>query len=136
MLCLFSSIGYLPTKEKVVAALKSFKKRLNPGGIIFVEPWITTENWQAGYMGMVTAESNDLKLCRMSVNERVDNRSILDFHYLIATKQGVEHLEEIHELTLYTKEEMLECFSEAGLEVSYDESWFGRGLYTARFART
>ena len=50
---------------------------------------------------------------------------MLNFHYLVATKHGVEHLEEAHELTLYTKEETLECFTEAGLEVSYDENLFG-----------
>lgn len=132
VLCLFSSIGYLPTTEKIVAALSGFKKHLNPRGVIFVEPWITPENWQAGYTGMVTAESNDLKICRMNVNERIDNSSILNFHYLIATKQGIEHLEEKHKLVLYTKEEMLRCFAEAGLKASYDEKLFGRGLYTAR----
>ena len=136
VLCLFSSIGYLPTKEKVVAALKSFKKHLNPGGVIFIEPWITPENWQVGHTTMVTAEANDLKICRMNVAERTDNRSILNFHYLIATKKSVEHLEEAHELTLYTKAEMMGCFAKAGLEVSYDERLFGRGLYTSRFART
>lgn len=132
MLCLFSSIGYLPTKEKVVAALESFKKHLNPGGVIFVEPWITPENWQVGHTVMVTAESDDLKICRMNVAERTDNRFVLNFHYLIATKQGVEHLEEAHELTLYTREEMLECFAASELEVSCDDRFFGRGLYTAR----
>ena len=132
VLCLFSSIGYLPTKEKVVAAFGSFKKHLNPGGVIFVEPWITPENWEVGHTTMVTAESNDLKICRMNVAERTDNRSVLNFHYLIATENGVEHLEEAHELVLYTKEEMLECFMKAGLEVSYDDEFLGRGLYTAR----
>ena len=132
VLCLFSSIGYLPTKERVVAALESFKKHLNPGGVIFVEPWITPKNWQVGHTVMVTAEADDLKICRMNVAERTDNRSVLDFHYLIATKNGVEHLQEAHELVLYTKEEMMGCFIEAGLEVSYDDKLFGRGLYTAR----
>ena len=131
VLCLFSSIGYLPTKEKVVAALGSFKKHLNPGGVIFVEPWITPENWEVGHTTMVTAESNDLKICRMNVAERVANRSVLNFHYFIATKRGVEHLEELHELVLYTKEEMMGCFARASLEVSYDERLFDRGLYTA-----
>ena len=136
VLCLFSSIGYLPTKEKVVAALESFKKHLNPSGVIFIEPWITPENWQVGHAVMITAEANDLKICRMNVAEQTANRSVLNFHYLIATKQGVEHFEEAHELVLYTKEEMMGCFAKTGLEVSYDERLFGRGLYTARFVRT
>lgn len=133
--CLFSSIGYLSSEEKIVAALKGFKRHLNPNGVIFVEPWITPESWQVGHTHMFTAESDDLKICRMSVTERVDRRSILNFHYLIATKQSVEYLTEKHELVLYTNEEMLSCFAEAGLEVAYDaEGLFGRGLYVARLA--
>ena len=69
VLCLFSSIGYLPSEEKIVAALGRFKKHLNPGGIILIGPWITPDDWQVGHTGMVTAESNDLKLCRMDVTE-------------------------------------------------------------------
>lgn len=133
--CLFSSIGYLPSEEKIVAALESFKRHLNPSGVILIEPWITPENWQIGHTGMVTAESDDLKICRMNVTERVDRRSVLNFHYLIATKQGVEHMTETHELVLYTNAEMLSCFAVAGLEVDYDaEGLFGRGLYVARAA--
>ncbi len=131
--CLFSSIGYLPDEASVVAALERFKAHLNPGGVIFVEPWITPEAWQSGHISMVTAETPDVKLCRMSVTERQGRRSLLNFHYLIATREGVEHPTELHELTLYTKKEMLSCFAGAGLKVDYDEAGlFGRGLYIAR----
>ena len=127
-------MAYLFSILSEVLAFGSFKNHLNPGGVMFVEPWITPENWEVGHTTMVTAESNDLKICRMNVAERTDNRSVLNFHYLVATKQGVEHLEEAHELVLYMKEEMLECFIKAGLEVAYDERSFGRGLYTAHIA--
>ena len=131
--CLFSSIGYLPDEASIVAALERFKAHLNPGGVIFVEPWITPADWKTGHMSMVTAETPDVKLCRMSVTERQGRRSILNFHYLIATHEGVERPTESHELTLYTEEEMLSCFARAGLKVDYDEAGlFGRGLYTAR----
>ena len=131
--CLFSSIGYLSSEADIVATLARSKAHLNPGGVIFVEPWITPEGWQEGHTSMVTAETDATKICRMSVTERCGRRSILNFHYLIATKEGVEHLTEAHELTLYTKGQMLACFARAGLDVDYDETGlFGRGLYTAR----
>lgn len=133
--CLFSSIGYLSNEKTIVAALERFKKHLNPGGVIFIEPWITPQDWQVGHTGMVTAESDGLKICRVNVTERVDRRSVLNFHYLVATQQGVEYLTETHELMLYTNKEMLSCFAEAGLTVDYDaEGLFGRGLYVARAA--
>jgi hypothetical protein len=55
------------------------------------------------------------------------------FHYLVGTPEGVEHLTEDHELGLFTVEEMLGFFEQAGLAVHYDpEGIFGRGLYVAR----
>lgn len=133
--CLFSSIGYLSDEAKITAALERFKAHLNPGGVIFVEPWITPEDWCEGYTSMVTAEMGEVKICRMNATQRRGRRSILDFHYLIATERGVEHITEAHELTLYTREEMRSCFVAAGLQVSYDDKGlFGRGLYTARAA--
>lgn len=135
--CLFSSIGYLPDEPKVVAALERFKEHLNPGGVILVEPWLTPEAWREGHTSMLTAESEEVKLCRISRTERDGRRSVLAFHYLIAARGEVEYVTEAHELTLFTREEMLSCFAAAGLEVKHDpEGLFGRGLYTARSPAT
>ena len=37
--CLFSSIGYLRTLDRVVEALSSFRRHTGAGGIVLVEPW-------------------------------------------------------------------------------------------------
>src|SRR5215510_7812994 len=39
LLCLFSSIGYLCTLERVTRALVCFREHLAPGGVALVEPW-------------------------------------------------------------------------------------------------
>jgi len=39
VLCLFSSIGYLRTLDRVEAALACFQEHLAPGGVLIVEPW-------------------------------------------------------------------------------------------------
>lgn len=39
ILCLFSSIGYVRTLDRVEAALRCFKDHLAPRGVILVEPW-------------------------------------------------------------------------------------------------
>jgi len=57
----------------------------------------------------------------------------IHFQYLVATKDGIEHLTEMHELGIFSKEEMLECFAKVGLEVEFDiKGLFGRGMYIAR----
>ena len=56
--------------------------------------------------------------------------AVLDFHYLVATPEGIEHFTEHHELGLFTDEEYLAAFTQAGLDVLHDDAWLeGRGMY-------
>jgi len=83
---------------------------------------------------LLTAEEGDTKVSRMNSSMVRDGISILDFHYLVGTPEGVRHLRETHELALFTDEEMRQGFRTAGLElVEYDPNGMtGRGLYTLR----
>jgi hypothetical protein len=134
ILCLFSSIGYVRTLENVVKALNCFKTHLNAGGILLVEPWFTPQTWKPHTsVHMLTAESSEGKVCRMNVSGQEGLMSIIDFHYLVGTPEGVTHFTERHELGLFTIEEMLGAFKEAALDVRYDpDGLTGRGLYIAR----
>jgi hypothetical protein len=66
----------------------------------------------------------------------VDRISIIEFHYLVGSAGGIEHRREIHELGLFSREELETCAIAAGLEVAeYDpRGLIGRGLFvcTAR----
>lgn len=82
---------------------------------------------------MLTAESNESKICRMNVSEQEGSLSVLNFHYLVGTSEGVQHFIERHELGLFSIEEMLEAFKKSGLEVKFEENGIsGRGMYIAR----
>lgn len=131
--CLFSSIGYLLSGDDVVQALSCFKRHLNPGGVIFVEPWFTPEQWNVGLPWMTTYEEPELKICRMNVSEREGDVSIIRFHYMVADPRGVHRFEEAHQLRLYSESDMLSFFACAGLRATFDpQGIFGRGMYTAR----
>lgn len=131
IICLFSSIGYLQTVEEIVSALKCFNKHLKPNGFILVEPWFTKDNWQKGKLGMLPIDREDLKICRINRSYLSGDYSILNFHYLVGTLDGgVQHFQEEHKLRLTSKEEMLDSFKQAGLDVSFDEKGLiGRGMY-------
>ena len=63
-------------------------------------------------------------------HKRCPGRALLDFHYLVATPQGVEHVRERHELGLFTDAQYQSALRDAGLEVHHDaEGLAGRGLY-------
>ncbi len=134
VLCLFSSIGYVTTPENVERALRSFRRQLVPGGVVVVEPWIEPDAWTPGTVFMHTAESDTVKVCRMSHSGRRGPISTLQFHYLIGTEAGIEHRTELHELLLLRRDEMETMLRAAGFDdVRYDpEGLVGRGLFIAR----
>jgi SAM-dependent methyltransferase len=134
ILCLFSSIGYAKTIDRVTQALRSFEKHLNSDGIIVVEPWFTPETWTSdGQVYLLTGETSESKICRMNTTGKEGSLSILEFHYLVGTVSGVEHFTERNELGLFSVDDMKRAFAAANLIVKYDESGLtGKGLYIAR----
>ena len=118
---------------QVVSALRCFRRHVRPGGLVVVEPWFAPEQWNAGMVHMLSVDEPELKICRMSSSGGEGRISQIRFHYLVGTPAGIEHLEETHELALYTPDEMLGFFAAAGLGVRHDpEGIFGRGLYLAK----
>jgi SAM-dependent methyltransferase len=130
VVCLFSSIGYAKTVEKLERAVTSMANHLEPGGVLLIEPWLTPDVWEDGHLGGVFVDEPDLKIARVNLAEREGRLSRFVFHYLVLTPEGVERFEEPHELSLFTHEEYLAAFRSARLDVEYDaEGLMGRGLY-------
>lgn len=128
--CLFSSIGYVRTLDNVRRTLERFRAHLAPGGMVLVEPWFAPGVLEPGRISINTAEAGDVKVARMARME-VDGRlSRIHFEYLIGRATGIEHATEVHELGLFTTEEMLDCFRDAGFKVTHDPHGVGgRGLF-------
>jgi SAM-dependent methyltransferase len=134
VLCLFSSIGYLTKAQEVVGALRCFAEHLSPEGLIVLEPWFTPDAWEFKQPWLAPAiDTPDVKVCGLTISRGNGKLSAIDFHYLIGDSSGITHLEEHHELALYTIEEMHGFFEEAGLCAVYEpEGITGRGLYLAK----
>ena len=128
--CLFSSIGYVKTKERLETAIQNMARHLQSGGVLIVEPWFTPEQWKTGRVSALFVDQPDLKISRMNISEAEGQLSFFIFHYTVGTPQGIEHFTERHELGLFTHEEYLTAFRKAGLNVFHDpEGLDGRGLY-------
>jgi SAM-dependent methyltransferase len=128
--CLFSSIAYTRTEPRLRQAIATLAGHLHPGGVLLVGSFLTPEQWIPGHPHAMFVDRPDLKLARLNVSGVEDNVAILDFHYLAATPDGVEQFTEHHELGLFTAEQYVAAFTEAGLAVSRDEEWLdGRGMY-------
>lgn len=130
VVCLFSSIGYVKTVERMRRAVRNMSRHLVPGGVLLVEPWLTPEVYETGSPYATFVDQPELKIARMNVAAEEDGVAILDFHYLVATSDGIEYFTERHEAGLFTHEEYLDAFRDAGLDVTHDpEGLIERGMY-------
>lgn len=135
LLCLFSSIGYLCTLDRVTRALTCFREHLAPGGVALVEPWfppgVLEPNREITHIG----DAQGVRVSRHARTEIAGTLSRLLFEYEIEDHGEVRRVSEVHELGLFTTGEMIQAFLEAGLDVQHDpEGLTGRGLFIARTA--
>ena len=135
VVCLFSSIGYLTTLDRVTRALICFRDHLEPGGVVLVEPWFGPGALDADRVVRNTAEADGIRITRVSRIEIDGRTSRLFFGYDITDATGTRQAHEIHELALFTRGEMRQAFRDAGLETTFDPAGFSdRGLFVARAA--
>ncbi|CAN5504063.1 class I SAM-dependent methyltransferase [soil metagenome] len=126
--CLFSAIGY--AHENLDRAMAQMAKHLNPGGTVFIEPWFQPGQFYERRLHTSTYEGEGFTIVRMNTTSIVARMSIMDMHHLIGTPDGVTHFVERHELMLYSQEEVVSAFQQAGLAVRFDPVGpTGRGLY-------
>lgn len=132
VMCLFSSIGYLKTLDRVRRALACFREHLNPGGVIIVEPWFTPGVLDPERISQQTADANGVRVSRVSRTEIDGRLSRTHFDYEITDSTGTRRASEVHELGLFTPAELLRTFQEVGLHADHDPKGLtDRGLYVA-----
>ena len=121
-LCLFSSIGYLLTRDRLQAAARCFARALRPGGILIVEPFLSKQDYVPGRLVLQSCDGEALKCTRACIPGLKDERAVLDYHWLVLQKgqDAVEHFVERHELWLCPMELMTGAFEQAGFSVSME----------------
>jgi len=128
--CLFSAIGYMPDVDSLNAAVANMARHLSPRGVLVIEPWLDVEGWMDGHLDLMTFESDDLKVARMSSGDRDGNKVTLHFHHMVMTPDGVSYFAEDHPTTLFSDDEYRNAFEAAELTVEYDPDGFiGRGMW-------
>jgi SAM-dependent methyltransferase len=131
--CLFSSIAYVETVQRLRTAIASMARHLAPGGLLLVEPWFTPDTYWTDRLTANVVDEPDLKISWMYLSRLVGRLSVLDIHFQVGTPRGIEQFVERHQLGLFTHEEYLESFTAAGLRVMHEpDGVHGRGLYVGR----
>jgi ubiquinone/menaquinone biosynthesis C-methylase UbiE len=135
VICLFSSIAYLVTLDRVSRAFERFRHHLQPEGIVLVEPWFEPGIIDPARLSRRSVELEWGRVERLS-QIAVDGRiSRIHFQYKIETTAGRREVSEVHELGLFTVAEMQAALATAGFSATFDPSGLaGRGLWTAGLA--
>ena len=131
--CLFIAIAYAKTYTNLKKSISCMAKHLVPGGVIIIEPFFSPESYNNRQINGGTQSGNDCKICRMNVSRKRGNLAIIDFHFLIATKRGVQYLRDQHYLALFDSGRFLKIFENAGFQAKFLKNGLmkGRGLYIA-----
>jgi ubiquinone/menaquinone biosynthesis C-methylase UbiE len=132
VICMFSSIGYVKTLPQLERTLQSFQRHLAPNGVVIVEPWFSPEVMKTGGHSVRAATANGIHVERTGTIVIDDRMCHLTFDYAITEDGQVRHTSEVHELGLFTKDETLRAFSNAGLIAEHHAPTdLNRGLYVA-----
>ena len=135
VMCLFSSIGYLRTLDNVRDALACFREHTDAAGIVVVEPWLPPGVIDPNRRSTDVGESEGVRVVRHARVEAKDRMSWIHFDYEITDATGTRTTSEVHELGLFTPDEMLDAFTSVGLTATFDpHGLIGRGLYVGRAA--
>jgi len=128
--CLFSSIGYVRTVANLRQVIQNTSEHLKPGGVLIIEPWFTRDQFIPNHVTALLVDQPDLKIARVAIGRLEGDLSVLEFQYLVATPEGIEHFAERHEMGLFGREDYLAAFEAADLQATHDEhGLMGRGLF-------
>ena len=134
VVCLFSSIGYVGTPDRLQRTLSGFARHLSSGGVAIVEAWFHPEQFIDGHVSGEVFRGDGIVVARVNNSRVRDGVSDMTMGHLVATPDRIEHFEERHNLGLFTDAEYRAAFAAAGFrELEHDPDGFiGRSVYSAR----
>lgn len=113
--CLFGSIGYCATVDRLHDAIACMAEHLNPGRRLIVEPWIFAHQFVPATTHARYVDTPELKVVRMNTNRIENGCAVLEFHHLVGDSEGVAHYSEDHILGLFEQSDYESAFEKAGL---------------------
>ncbi|MFF9024884.1 class I SAM-dependent methyltransferase [Streptomyces eurythermus] len=117
-ICLFGSIGYVDSADGLDAALRSFARHLNPGGVLVVEPWWSPDTFTPGHVSADVVEADGTSVARVShasLASPAGEASLMRVHYVVAhADHGVRHFTENHVCQLFGLDRYEAAFTAAG----------------------
>lgn len=132
VISLFSAIAYAGTLPRLRQALACIRRHVAPGGVVLVEPFLGPQDIRQSKSDRLTVDVGGVRVTRTARSEVIDRLFRLHLDYRFEGPSSIERASEVHDLGLFTVNEMLDSFGAVGLKASYhDDGPSGRGLYVA-----
>jgi SAM-dependent methyltransferase len=133
VICLFGSITYVRTRANLDRAVSCLSRHVSPGGLLVIEPWLSPEQYWRNHIKMNIADQPERKIVWMYVGQEQDNIVTNDYHFMVATPEGVSHFTEQHTMGLFSEADYVESLAAAGMTLlrEHPSGFFGYGLYVA-----
>ncbi|MCB9473817.1 MAG: class I SAM-dependent methyltransferase [Candidatus Delongbacteria bacterium] len=123
--CLYDSVNYLTTPERLTRALHNLGSRLAPGGLLIFDV-CTRANSVRHFNGRV--ENGRSGAFSWTRETAFDERTALHTnHFTIRDEQRGRQVKEVHTQRIYSLDEVRACCAQAGLQVLGCHGEFGLG---------
>lgn len=128
VVCLNATIGYMLTREDLVAALRKLTEHVKPGGILLVEPWAARDQWLAPQVSVETVEEPELVIARVSRAYFDGEFGAWEWQCAVAMPDQSWSFTEVHVLGLWEIADYVDALSQAGFDAVHEPMAAGRGL--------
>jgi trans-aconitate methyltransferase len=120
LVCLWGSIGFVRTQERLNRALITFAAHLKSGGILCMPPWSTQEEFEPKIV-VESVKHAGVSLVRMeNVKRKTTGLVEVDFHHLIGRDDKVTYHQQSIEIGLFSQQQYRNAIDEAGLDLVED----------------
>lgn len=119
IVCLFSSIAYTRTKARLASSLTNLAAHLRPGGVLVVDGWVSPSNWDSGSIFVDVGTFEGGKIVRVNHSGEEDGCSILTWHFVVGTQDGLRWFDERHVLGLFEPDDYMVPLRQVGMSVEF-----------------
>ena len=117
LVCLWGSIGFVRTIERLNRAMITFAGHLKPGGILCLAPWSTQEEFKPVIV-VDSVKTPDVRIARMeNVMLKSPGLIEIDFHHLIGRNGKIRYHRQSIEIGLFSQQQYRDAITGAGLEL-------------------
>jgi SAM-dependent methyltransferase len=115
VVCLFASIAYTVTKERLAFAVVNMARHVAPGGVLIADGWVRPGALVDGFMASNHFEGEGIIVDRAAVTRVRGESCVVEMGHLVTTIDGVDAYVERHDLGVFSDEDLAQAFSSAGL---------------------